>query len=140
MAAADDLETHVPYRINSRDLRRDSGMENLFSLPAEAGKTNQDLTMFNTCNFSSAVVGILAAAGCVAPNVAGPAIAGEQKPNDEQRRLEERLPTSGTLARPVLGERPSPAEAFRAGEVEQTRMRPPEGSASGGKPDVPVSR
>jgi cytochrome c556 len=115
-------------------------MANIFPLPAEVGKPNQDLEMPNTCIFSSAVVVILAAVGCVAPNVAGPAIAGEEKPNDEQRRLEERLPTSGTLARPAIGERPSPAEALRAGEIEQTRMRPPEGSASGGQPDIPASR
>lgn len=140
MPAADDLEPHVPNRIDSRYLCRDSGMANLFPLPAEAGKPSQDLTMFNTSNFSSVVVGILAAAGYLALNMNGPAIAGEQKPNDEQRRIEERLPISRTLARPDLGERPSPAEALRAGEVEQTRMRPPEGSASGGKPDVPVSR
>ncbi len=96
--------------------------------------------MSNTSISSRAVVVVLAVAGWIAIGVAGSAIAGEQKPKDETRRLEERPSSSGTLARPALGERLSPAEALRAGEVEQTRMRPPEGSASGGKPDVPVSR
>jgi hypothetical protein len=37
-----------------------------------------------------------------------------------------------------LGERPSPSEAARSGQADDVRMRPPEGSASGGQSDVPA--
>ncbi|WP_029031361.1 hypothetical protein [Salinarimonas rosea] len=46
----------------------------------------------------------------------------------------------GVLETPALGDRPTPAEARRRGEVGETRMRPRGGSATGGKPDVPPER
>jgi hypothetical protein len=61
-------------------------------------------------------------------------------PSDTQGVLPKPLQSTGSVARPPLGERPSPSEAHRAGEATNTRMRPPEGSASGGKSDVPVKR
>ncbi|MGJ3262055.1 MAG: hypothetical protein ACFE0R_02375 [Salinarimonas sp.] len=46
----------------------------------------------------------------------------------------------GSLEEPPLGERPTPAEARRRGELDETLMRPRGGSATGGKPDVPPER
>lgn len=44
------------------------------------------------------------------------------------------------LETPALGERPTPREALRADEIDDTIMRPRGGSATGGKPDVPPER
>ena len=41
-------------------------------------------------------------------------------------------------SRTQLGERPSPSEAAKTGQADDVRMRPPEGSASGGQSDVPA--
>lgn len=63
-----------------------------------------------------------------------------KSPSSSQGVLPKPLQSTGSVARPPLGERPSPSEAHQAGEATDTRMRPPEGSASGGKPDVPAKR
>ncbi|WP_372422550.1 hypothetical protein [Salinarimonas chemoclinalis] len=46
----------------------------------------------------------------------------------------------GALDRPNLGDRPTPAEARRRGEADETLMRPRGGSATGGEPDFPLER
>jgi hypothetical protein len=51
-----------------------------------------------------------------------------------------KAPPAHKIKRPPLGERPSPAEARKEGVADQTRMRPPQGSAAGGIADVPVKR
>ncbi|GGK22307.1 hypothetical protein [Salinarimonas ramus] len=48
--------------------------------------------------------------------------------------------TQTGLDTPGLGDRPTPAEARRSGEIGETLMRPRGGSASGGKPDIPPER